>query len=179
MPFGRSDAGLEPFQSIAPPWFNACARSRVCNTLPRQSFIGVTSFSIVVAMPSAVCIVSAHRSQRMNPTVIQVPPTQQWYCRRRAGFPRLIESLARNADATSLSPVTAGNQVLALAGRPLSDFVNSPTSIASIEPLRQTLSSTASHRSGKRLRAHPPWAEQPRSCLFARALPELSLPLEE
>jgi hypothetical protein len=43
------------------------------------------------------------------------PPAQQWCCRRRAGFPRLIDSLGTgNAGATSLSPVATGNQVLAL-----------------------------------------------------------------
>ena len=50
----------------------------------------------------------------MNHTAYRHPPAQQWYCRRRAGFPRLVESLVRNADATPLSPVASGNQVLAL-----------------------------------------------------------------
>jgi hypothetical protein len=44
---------------------------------------------------------------------IGIPPAQQWCCRRRAGFPRLMESLGTgNAGATSLSSVAAGNQVL-------------------------------------------------------------------
>jgi hypothetical protein len=46
---------------------------------------------------------------------IGTPPAQQWCCRRRAGFPRLMVSLGtENAGAASLSSVGAGNQVLAL-----------------------------------------------------------------
>src|ERR1700757_4214949 len=53
--------------------------------------------------------------QRMNQTAMPFPPTQQYYCRSPAGFPRLI-AWYRSACAASLSPAGAGNQALPLAG---------------------------------------------------------------
>src|ERR1700682_1674543 len=50
-------------------------------------------------------------------------------------FPVLWKAWYRNAGATSLSPVGAGNQVLPLARRPLSYFANWPPSTISTEPV--------------------------------------------
>src|SRR5258707_5253289 len=65
--FGRSDAGLSPFQSIAPPWFNACARSRVRNTLSRRSFAGVSTLP-----PSLAISALDRRNHSQNSHVIRV-----------------------------------------------------------------------------------------------------------
>lgn len=53
-----------------------------------------------------------------EPYRIPVPSRAAVVCRRRASFPRLMESLGAPAGATSLSPVAAGNQVLALSRGP-------------------------------------------------------------
>src|SRR5216684_4420991 len=114
-----------PFQSIAPPWFNACARSGVRNTLSRRSFVGVSTLPASVAISARDSVNSSqnrHCSRHMNHTAISAPSRAAAVCRRRASFPRLMKAWYRNAGATSFSPVAAGNQVLPLVRRPLSHF---------------------------------------------------------
>jgi hypothetical protein len=75
MPFGRSDAGLECLQTIAPAWFNACARSCVRGTLSRRSFAGFPSLPASVAIAARDRVDSSqsrHCSQQMNRTGIPV-----------------------------------------------------------------------------------------------------------
>src|SRR5450631_375966 len=55
-----------------------------------------------------------HCSQRMNHTAIRAPSRAAVVLPSPGGFSRLVEAWYRNAGATSLSPVAAGNQVLAL-----------------------------------------------------------------
>src|ERR1700736_6730601 len=50
-------------------------------------------------------------------------------------FPVLWKAWYRNAGATSLSPVAAGNQGLPLVRRPLSHLANWPPSTISAEPV--------------------------------------------
>jgi hypothetical protein len=64
------------FQIIAPPWFNACERSRVRNTLFRRSFVGVAGLPASVAISARNRVNSSqcrHCSQRMNHTAILAP----------------------------------------------------------------------------------------------------------
>jgi hypothetical protein len=61
------------------------------------------------------CLQGTPCSQRMNQTAMPFPPTQQFYCRSPAGFPRLI-AWYRSACAASLSPAGTGKQALPLAG---------------------------------------------------------------
>ena len=115
MPFGRSDAGLKSLSV-----YRASVVQRMRTGSRAQHVVSTFicwCFHCSMAMPSAVCAVSAHCGQRVNQFAIPDPSTQQWYCRRRASFPRLIEAWYRNADVASLSPVAAGNQVLALVRR--------------------------------------------------------------
>jgi hypothetical protein len=60
-------------------------------------------------------------------------------------FPVLWKAWYRNAGATSLSPVAAGNQGLPWVRRPLSFFANWPPSAISTEPVTQDASSEARH----------------------------------
>jgi len=107
MPFGRSDAGLESVSDYRASVINACARSRVCNALFRQSFAGVAfagvAFVGVASLPALAAIPARNRfrretcvvrragtcSQRIN--LIAIPaPSRAASGRRRAGFPRLV-----------------------------------------------------------------------------------------
>src|SRR5258708_32967875 len=63
-------------------------------------------------------------------------------------FPVLWKAWYRNAGATSLSPVAAGNQALPLVRRPLSHFANWPPSTISTEPVTWDASTEAGHRIG-------------------------------
>ena len=132
MPFGRSDAGLE-----CPSVCRACVVQRM------------RTFSCVQHVVSAIICWCSHSSggdgdsgakqceffgeQALQPA--REPYRHTGTLPRSCGvavaervFPVLQRAWYRNARATSLSPVAAGNQVLALVRRPLSHFVNWPPS---------------------------------------------------
>jgi hypothetical protein len=117
MPFGRSDAGFEPSQSIAPPWFSACARSGVSHVVStrmcrrdivrnRHDDANGDWHRVGAAQPAR------EPYRHIGPShAAMVLPSPSGF------FPVLYKAWYRNAGARSLSPVAAGNQVLAF-GRP-------------------------------------------------------------
>src|SRR5437879_13543994 len=108
MPFGRSDAGLESVSDYRASVINACARSRVCNALFRQSFAGVAfggvAFVGVARLHALAANPARNRfqretrvvrragtcSQRIVPIAIPAPPAQQVAVAERV-FPRLVK----------------------------------------------------------------------------------------
>lgn len=97
MPFGRSDAGLGSLSD-----YRASVIQRM-RTLSRAQY-GV---STIICWRSHASSAGGDRgarqgefcaAQALQPTYdpyghIGHPPAQQWYCRRRASFPRLVEKL--------------------------------------------------------------------------------------
>jgi hypothetical protein len=117
MPFGRSDAGLK--------CLSVCRASVVQRmpTLPCAQHV-VSTIICRYSRCSGVggdfgekqgeCFAGQALQPAHEPTRhIGIPPAQQWWCRRQAGFsPSYGELGYRNAGATSLSSVAPGNQVL-------------------------------------------------------------------
>src|SRR6476620_11656092 len=91
----------------------------------------------------------------MNHTAYRYPPAPPWYCCRRASFPRLIKSLGTCAGATSLSPVAAGNQVLALACGDCSLAEPDPSYVRCLQT-GHTLSGKVAEQQAKAEQQHQP-----------------------
>ena len=85
------------FQAIVPPWFNACARPRVRNTLFRQSFAGVLGRpapGAISASNSADSSQCRHCSRRLNHTAISASSRAAVVLSSPCGFSPSCKGLA-------------------------------------------------------------------------------------
>src|SRR5258708_15693680 len=141
MPLGRSDAGLECLSD-----YRASAVQRM-GTFPRAQHV----VSTIICWCFRASRVSGEFGARQGEFFAEQALQPGLFPYRHIGtlprstgvavaervFPVLWKAWYRNAGATSLSPVAAGNQGLPLVRRPLSHLVNRPPSTISTDPVTQ------------------------------------------
>jgi len=93
---GRSNAGLDFLSGYLPPWFNAYARPCVCNTLFRQSFMGVLKLPASAEISASNGVDPSQSklcSRRMNHTAISVSSRAAVVLPSPSGFSPSYEEL--------------------------------------------------------------------------------------
>src|ERR1700737_3068491 len=139
MPLGRSDAGLDSLSD-----YRASVVQRMRAFSRTQHVV-----STIICWCSHASTVSGDFGARQGEFFAEQAPQPAHEPYRHIGtlprssrvavaervFPVLWKAWYRNAGATSLSPVAAGNQGLPLVRRPLSHLVNWPPSAANPEPV--------------------------------------------